>query len=283
MSTTAISPPILSSTPSARASCPRQKVYPEGRSAAPKPQSSSKKTIKRLITGSTDSRRTRQESMFPLFPSQGSKPTMLGSKHARHKASKASRHPSKYTHHKTHESTRLPNGRHTIPNQRECTQWWPSPVPLNNVLSAEPSHDQLLTNASGQERSPDVLSMITTTREMAIKKRRRSPHENFTGSAITVKRRRPKYSELAQHASLVSWQRRSIASWLLKATRPSSQSSRKSATTSLDQSCPMTSVVVPILFIVTSGDTCRTRAAPNRAFWAPLFPSVSKVQRLATA
>ena len=31
------------------------------------------------------------------------------------------------------------------------------------------------------------------------------------------------------------------ALWQLKATRPSSQSSRKSATTSLDQSCPMTS------------------------------------------
>ena len=46
-------------------------------------------------------------------------------------------------------------------------------------------------------------------------------------------------SELTQHASLISWQRRSTAMWQLNATRPSSQSSRKSAT--LDQSCPMSS------------------------------------------
>ena len=52
--------------------------------------------------------------------------------------------------------------------------------------------------------------------------------------------REPTDSELTQHASLISWQRRSIAIWQLKATRPSSQSSRMSATTSLDQSCPMT-------------------------------------------
>ena len=46
----------------------------------------------------------------------------------------------------------------------------------------------------------------------------------------------PNYSDLTQHASLISWQRRSIAVWQLNATRPSSQPSRKSATTSLDQS-----------------------------------------------
>ena len=42
----------------------------------------------------------------------------------------------------------------------------------------------------------------------------------------------PTDSELSQHASLISWQSRSMAVWQLKATRPSSQSSRKSATTS---------------------------------------------------
>ena len=42
-------------------------------------------------------------------------------------------------------------------------------------------------------------------------------------------------SELTQHASTVRWQ--------LNATRPSTQSSRKSATTSLDQSCPKTSMM----------------------------------------
>ena len=52
----------------------------------------------------------------------------------------------------------------------------------------------------------------------------------------------PSDSELSQHASLISWQRRSMVMWLLKATLPSSQSSRKSATTSLDQPCPMTSI-----------------------------------------
>ena len=49
-------------------------------------------------------------------------------------------------------------------------------------------------------------------------------------------------SELSQRASLIFWQRRSMAMWQLKGTRPSSQSSRKSATTSLDQPCPMTSM-----------------------------------------
>ena len=53
----------------------------------------------------------------------------------------------------------------------------------------------------------------------------------------------PSDSELSPHASLISWQRRSMVVWQLKATLPSSKSSRKSATTSLDQSCPMTSMV----------------------------------------
>ena len=46
-------------------------------------------------------------------------------------------------------------------------------------------------------------------------------------------KREPSDSELSQHASLISWQRRSMVMWQLKATLPSSQSSRKSATTSL--------------------------------------------------
>ena len=52
----------------------------------------------------------------------------------------------------------------------------------------------------------------------------------------------PSDSELTQDASLISWHRRSTAMWELNATRSSSQSSRTSATTSLDQSCPMTSM-----------------------------------------
>ena len=51
----------------------------------------------------------------------------------------------------------------------------------------------------------------------------------------------PSDSELSQHASLSSWQERSMLMWQLKDTRPGSQSSRMSATTSLDQSSPMTS------------------------------------------
>ena len=41
--------------------------------------------------------------------------------------------------------------------------------------------------------------------------------------------------ELTQHASLISWHKMSIAMWQLNATRPSSQSSKKRDTTSLDQ------------------------------------------------
>ena len=52
----------------------------------------------------------------------------------------------------------------------------------------------------------------------------------------------PSDSEPTQHASLIAWQRKATAMWQLNATRPSSQSSRKSVTTSLDQSCPMTSM-----------------------------------------
>ena len=59
----------------------------------------------------------------------------------------------------------------------------------------------------------------------------------------------PSDSELSQHASLTSWQRRSMAMWQLNATRPSSQSSRKSATTSLDQSCPQSCSWFLLLFL----------------------------------
>ena len=41
--------------------------------------------------------------------------------------------------------------------------------------------------------------------------------------------------ELTQHASLISWHKMSIAMWQLNDTRPSSQSSKKRDTTSLDQ------------------------------------------------
>ena len=52
---------------------------------------------------------------------------------------------------------------------------------------------------------------------------------SFTGTAFTMKVGEPSDFELSQHASLISWQRKSIAMWQLKATRQSSQSSRKSA------------------------------------------------------
>ena len=65
-------------------------------------------------------------------------------------------------------------------------------------------------------------------------------------------------------------QRRSMALWQVKATRPSSQSSRKSAFTSLDQSCPMTSQPRGNL-------TCRARhiVFPQRVPWTtePWNPS----------
>ena len=48
-------------------------------------------------------------------------------------------------------------------------------------------------------------------------------------------------SDLAPHASLISWHRRSIDKWQLSAT-PTSQSSRKKVVTSLDQFCPTTSM-----------------------------------------
>ena len=51
----------------------------------------------------------------------------------------------------------------------------------------------------------------------------------------------PRDLGLTQHASLISWQRRSIAVWQLNATRPSSQSSKERETTSPDQFCPTTS------------------------------------------
>ena len=52
----------------------------------------------------------------------------------------------------------------------------------------------------------------------------------------------PRDFELAQHASLISWYKRSIAMWQLNATRPTSQSSRKTEITSLDQFCRTTSI-----------------------------------------
>ena len=41
--------------------------------------------------------------------------------------------------------------------------------------------------------------------------------------------------ELTQHASLISWHKKAITMWQLNATRPSSQSSKKRDTPSLDQ------------------------------------------------
>ena len=41
--------------------------------------------------------------------------------------------------------------------------------------------------------------------------------------------------ELTQHASVISWHKKAMAMWQLNATRPSSQSSKKRDTTSLDQ------------------------------------------------
>ena len=85
--------------------------------------------------------------------------------------------------------------------------------------------------------------------------------------------RKTKYSLLTQHA-LISWQRRSIAMWQLNATRPSSQSSRKSATTSLDQSCPMTSMARHSLLCPYSASSPKVTLAEHgllhRAFWTPI-------------
>ena len=76
---------------------------------------------------------------------------------------------------------------------------------------------------------PSTLSSHSSARETS----RHCKHSN---------QGEPNDSELSQHEYLISRQRWSIAMWQFKATRLSSQSSRKSHATSLDQSCPMTSV-----------------------------------------
>ena len=93
----------------------------------------------------------------------------------------------------------------------------------------------------------------------------------------------PNDFELTQHAPLISWQRKSIATWQLNATRPSSQSSRKSATTSLDKSCPTTSMAWHSLLCSYSSppkEVSLARADPLQAFWAIAPPHVSFIRRL---
>ena len=97
----------------------------------------------------------------------------------------------------------------------------------------------------------------------------------------------PSDSELSQHASLFSWQRRFLVMWQLKATLPSSQSSRKSATTSHDQSCPMTSMARHSLLCSYSSPPQEVSLAEQElihsgALWTTMLPHVSQIRRLTT-
>ena len=81
----------------------------------------------------------------------------------------------------------------------------------------------------------EIIKTIYVTdknRERIDRYVRISPFEAKYYSAESSSRPLASDSELSKHASLISWQSRSMAMWQLKATRPSSQSSRKSATTS---------------------------------------------------
>ena len=78
-----------------------------------------------------------------------------------------------------------------------------------------------------------------------------------------------------------------MAMWQLKATLPSSLSSRKRATTSLDLSCPMTSMARHSLlgsYTLTAKGclACPARADSFRAFGTALPPHVKKIRRLTT-
>ena len=89
----------------------------------------------------------------------------------------------------------------------------------------------------------------------------------------------PSDPELTQHASLISWQRRSIALWQLNATRSSPILKKKHyhftrPNLPNDFSGPAL-VVVLTLFNTTRGDTCRTRAEPFRAHGTAVPPHVS--------
>ena len=95
--------------------------------------------------------------------------------------------------------------------------------------------------------------------------------------------------ELTQHASLISWHKMSIAMWQLNATRPSSQSSKKRDTTSLDQfaqrlqergyrRCARNLQKETCLhFLPTFAN-----AAPNSVFWAAIPPHISQLWRRVT-
>ena len=91
------------------------------------------------------------------------------------------------------------------------------------------SHDIALLISHSQSTVREAFVAVTV------------PQQNLSGTGITVNKGNIATLSYPQHA-LISWQRRSMAMWQLKATRPNSQSSRKSATTSLDQSCPVTSM-----------------------------------------
>ena len=87
----------------------------------------------------------------------------------------------------------------------------------------------------------------------------------------------------------ISRQRRSVAMWQLNAARQELPISRKSATTSLDQSCPTTSMARHSLLRPYSSSSPEVTlaehqpSAPNRAFGHPYFHVSPKIRRLTTA
>ena len=95
---------------------------------------------------------------------------------------------------------------------------------------------------------------------------------NLSRFLRTSEKGEPNFSEHAQHASLISWQRRSSAVCQLKATLASSQSSRKSATRSLDQSCPMTSMALHSLLFPYSSSSPEVTLAEHGLFQIGLCP-----------
>ena len=99
-------------------------------------------------------------------------------------------------------------------------------------------------------------------------------------------REEPNDSELTQQASLISWQGRSIGSSMPQAGAPNPRG--KSATTSLDQSCPMTSVARHSLLCPYSSSSPEVTLAEDGLlqigpFWPPIRPHVCQVRRLAAA
>ena len=97
----------------------------------------------------------------------------------------------------------------------------------------------------------------------------------------------PSDSELSPHASLISWQRRSMVVWQLKATLPSSQILEKErhhlARPILPNDFNGPALVVALIHITAQGGlSCRAKADSFRAFRTALPPNVSQVRRRTT-